>query len=88
MANLFASEVVDTDVHRRATTRFREAGIRLPKIAELARPETIDSSVRKALESVDPDEAHPLNLFASIGTMARIAARPRKAPFIWSCRRN
>ncbi|RUM96200.1 pyridoxal-phosphate dependent enzyme [Pseudaminobacter arsenicus] len=63
MGNLFATEVADADVHRRATTRFREAGIRLPKIAELARPETIDTSVKKALEAIDPDEAHPLNLF-------------------------
>jgi len=55
--------VIDAEVHRRVTNRFREAGIRLPKIAELTRPETIDVSVTKALEKVDPDEPHPLNLF-------------------------
>lgn len=63
MGNLFATEVVDAEVHRRATARFREAGIRLPTIAELARPETIDASTKTALGTVDPDEAHPLNLF-------------------------
>ena len=63
MGNLFAEKVVDADVHRRAVTRFREAGIRLPQIAELAQPETIDPSIKKSLEAIDPDEAHPLNLF-------------------------
>ncbi len=63
MNDLFATEIVDRDVHRRATTRFGEAGICLPKIAELARPDTIDASVLSDLKAVDPDSAHPRNLF-------------------------
>lgn len=63
MNDLFATEIVDREVHRRATAWFGKAGIRLPKIAELARPDTIDASLLNDLNEVDPDAAHPLNLF-------------------------
>jgi cysteine synthase len=63
MSNLFAREVVDKDVYGRTVAHLHKAGIRLPKIAELADPATIDPSIRKDLAAIDPDAAHPLNLF-------------------------
>lgn len=63
MSDLFARNVVNVEVHSRATARFRRAGVRLPKLSELARPETIDDKVVGTLETVEPDAADPLNLF-------------------------
>jgi cysteine synthase len=56
-------EIVDRTVYERTVARFREAGIVLPTFAELADPTTIPASTRQALASVDPDAAHPANLF-------------------------
>ena len=56
-------EVVDRKVYDRAVTRFREARILMPTFAQLADPATIPEEVRAALHGVDPDAAHPLNLF-------------------------
>lgn len=42
---------------------FRADQIRLPRISELAAPETIPADIRNALEDIDPDAPHPLNLF-------------------------
>lgn len=56
-------EIVDRTVYTRTVERFREAGIVLPTIAELADPTTIPPHIRAALADVDPDTAHPLNLF-------------------------
>ncbi len=47
----------------RTVGRFREAGVALPTFGELADPTTIPDRVVRALEAVDPDAAHPLNLF-------------------------
>jgi len=55
--------VVDQGVYDRTVARFRDARILLPTFAELADPTRIPGSIRKALESVEPDDAHPLNLF-------------------------
>jgi cysteine synthase len=55
--------VVDRGVLDRAVRRFRDAGIVLPTIAELAEPAKIPQRIRRALPGVAPDEAHPLNLF-------------------------
>jgi cysteine synthase len=55
--------VVDQGVLDRAVGRFREAGIVLPAIAELAEPTKIPQRIQRALAGVGPDEAHPLNLF-------------------------
>ena len=63
MSNLFATEVVDASVRQRAAARFRQVGVRLPKLSELARPETIEAPLRAALDAVDPDSADPRNLF-------------------------
>jgi cysteine synthase len=50
-------------VDERTVGRFREAGIALPTFEQLASPETIPSRIRDELDRVDPDDAHPLNLF-------------------------
>ncbi len=62
-SNELADEVVNREILERAVGRFREQGIRLPRLSELADPATIDRRVVDALADVDPDAAHPLNLF-------------------------
>jgi cysteine synthase len=42
---------------------FRTRGTILPTFGELAHPDQISPEIRNALERVDPDAAHPLNLF-------------------------
>jgi len=54
---------VDASVLERAVGRFREAGIALPTLGQLTDPTTIPEGVTRALAEVDPDSAHPLNLF-------------------------
>jgi len=55
--------VVDQSVLDRTIGRFKEQGIVLPKLSQLADPTTIPEEVTAALAEVDPDEPHPLNLF-------------------------
>ena len=55
--------VTDASVLERTVERFREAGVALPTFGELANPTTIPDRVTRALETVEPDAAHPLNLF-------------------------
>ena len=55
--------VVDPSIRRRTAERFREKGIALPTFAQLASPDTIPAELLAAVESTDPDAAHPLNLF-------------------------
>jgi cysteine synthase A len=56
-------DLVDGNVYERSVERFREAGIALPTFEELAEPTKIPDRIRMALESVDADAPHPLNLF-------------------------
>jgi cysteine synthase len=56
-------DIQDRGVYRRAVERFRAARIVLPTFAQLADPALIPPEVRQALRRVDPDAAHPLNLF-------------------------
>jgi cysteine synthase A len=56
-------EAVDAGVYGRAVERFAETGVVLPTFLELADPARVPGRVRAALASVDPDAAHPLNLF-------------------------
>jgi cysteine synthase A len=58
-----STEIVDAAVRERAVARFRDANIVLPTFAQLADPATIPASIRAALEGIDPDAPHPLNLF-------------------------
>jgi cysteine synthase len=55
--------LVDGAVYDRAVGRFREAGIALPTFAQLADPGSVPQHVLAALAAVDPDAAHPLNLY-------------------------
>jgi cysteine synthase len=55
--------VVDAGVYERTVARFREARIALPTLSQLRDPGTIPPAVRARLAAVDPDAAHPLNLF-------------------------
>lgn len=55
--------MTDASVLERTVGRFREAGVALPTFGELTDPTTIPEAVRRALETVDPDAPHPLNLF-------------------------
>ena len=50
-------------VDERTLTRFADSGIVLPTFEQLADPTTIPSDVRERLADIDPDDAHPLNLF-------------------------
>jgi len=56
-------DIVDRNVYERTVAHFREAGIRLPKIAELADPLSLSSDVVKDLASADPDDVDARNLF-------------------------
>lgn len=55
--------IADAGVYERAIGRFREARIALPTFEQLADPSRIPPGVLAALERVDPDAPHPLNLF-------------------------
>ena len=57
------THLVDGEVYKRTLARFREAGVILPTFAELKDPSTIASPIADRLGAVDPDAAHPLNLF-------------------------
>ncbi len=56
-------ELVDADVYERTAGRFRDAAIVLPTFAQLADPSTIPAGITARLADIDPDAAHPLNLF-------------------------
>ncbi len=55
--------VVDRDTYLRAVEWFRKAGVLLPTFAQLAAPGSIPAGIRQQLETVDPDQANPRNLF-------------------------
>ncbi len=57
------TDIVDETTWRNSVSRFREAGIALPTFAQLADPSMIPTPITSRLASVDPDDAHPLNLF-------------------------
>jgi len=53
----------EVGVLERAIERFREAGIALPRFAELADPTLVPERIRRRLVTIDPDVPDPLNLF-------------------------
>jgi cysteine synthase len=55
--------VVDRKTLDRAIAHFREAGIRLPRLSELAEPAALPETLADALAAVDPDSPHPMNLY-------------------------
>jgi len=56
-------DIGDRVAYDRAVARLREARIRLPLFGELADPTRVAPAMHAALGAVDPDAAHPLNLF-------------------------
>ena len=57
------TDIVDNAVYARTVQRFRDAGVVLPTFAQLTDPEVIPAATRGALDTIDADEPHPLNLF-------------------------
>ena len=57
------TEAPDSAVLDRTAERLRESQILLPTFAQLADPSRVPAAIRAALAGVDPDAAHPLNLF-------------------------
>ena len=53
----------DVSADERVVERLAAAGIALPTFEQLADPGKIPRRIHSELESVDPDAAHPLNLF-------------------------
>ncbi|MDH3453294.1 MAG: pyridoxal-phosphate dependent enzyme, partial [Gammaproteobacteria bacterium] len=62
MATASTTDITDQSVYTRTAKRFREAGIRLPTIAELAHPVS-DGPTARALAGVDPDAPDARNLY-------------------------
>ena len=56
-------DVVDSACRRRTRERFHAAGIRLPKLSELADPVDCDEAAAKDLTALDPDAPAAGNLF-------------------------
>ena len=57
------TQIVDQAVYENSVTRFRDRGIVLPRLSELADPRLIPEAIRSRLADIDPDSPHPLNLF-------------------------
>ncbi|MEO8033165.1 MAG: pyridoxal-phosphate dependent enzyme [Acidobacteriota bacterium] len=55
--------IVNAEVRDRNLARLKERGVVLPTFGQLANPSTIPDEIRKDLIAIDPDAAHPLNLF-------------------------
>jgi len=55
--------VIDKDNYERSVSRFRDAGILLPTFSQLSDPSSIPEEILQKLEDIDPNAAHPLNLF-------------------------
>jgi len=57
------TDIVDRNIYARTVQRLRDASVVLPTFRELAEPVSIPAAARAALDAVDPDAAHPLNLY-------------------------
>ncbi len=58
-----ADDVTRHTSYLNAVRRLREARVVLPTFAELTEPSRIPARILDALAKIDPDAAHPLNLF-------------------------
>ncbi len=61
--NELTSDIIDPKVRKRNIERLRKGGVALPKFSQLADAAAIPKWVQEELTAVDPDAAHPLNLF-------------------------
>ena len=59
----FATRVEDAAVRKRAVTLLKEKGVRLPTFAELADPSKVPAAFGRSLAGINPDAAHPGNLY-------------------------
>jgi len=57
------NRTLDPGQIKRTAARLREGRVGLPTFAQLADPTLVPVAVRGRLAGVDPDDAHPLNLF-------------------------
>ncbi len=57
------SEIIDREIYDRAVGQFRQAGIRLPKISELADPLASRDEFEALVQPADPDAPDARNLF-------------------------
>lgn len=58
-----APRIVDAKLRRNALERLRELNVALPTLRQLADPDLIPARHRAALAGIDPDDAHPANLW-------------------------
>jgi cysteine synthase len=56
-------EIVDRAARDRTVAQFRQRGIRLPKLSELADPQTFAAELGPRLAQADPGAPEPINLF-------------------------
>jgi len=56
-------EIVDQGVYERAVQRFKKAGIKLPKISQLADPVASKDEINDMVGDADPDAPDARNLF-------------------------
>ena len=63
MSETLAREIVDENVWERSVEHLAKAGVRLPRLSELANPKTIDEHTVAACDGIDPDAPEPGNLF-------------------------
>ena len=56
-------KVVDAETLLKTAQQFKSRGIKLPTFEQLQDPRKIPDDIKKALLEIDPDEAHPLNLY-------------------------
>ncbi|MEE2689332.1 MAG: pyridoxal-phosphate dependent enzyme [Pseudomonadota bacterium] len=63
MSETLAREIVDENVWERSVEHLAKAGVRLPRLSELANPKMIDKHTIAAYEDIDPDAPEPGNLF-------------------------
>ena len=58
-----APEIVDAKLRRNALERLRVLNVALPTLSQLADPDLIPARRRAALAGIDPEDAHPANLW-------------------------
>ena len=57
------TKIIDQAIYDTAVATLRKAGVRLPTLKQLADPSLIPDDILNELQGIDPDAAHPANLF-------------------------